>query len=73
MTSPTINDPPACGAPAFDAYSTMDNEMLTAACNQFCIDQNPDYADAGSAFVGCNQTPAEQALGTGAFHCICAP
>jgi hypothetical protein len=72
MKSPTINVPSACGAPAFDAYSTTDNEQVTAACNDFCVKQNPAYADAGG-FVGCNQTPAEQALGDGAFHCVCAP
>ena len=70
--SPTINVPSACNAPAFDAYSTTDNEQVEAACNDFCVQQNPAYIDAGG-FVGCNQTPAEQALGTGAFHCICAP
>ena len=70
--SPTINVPSACNAPAFDAYATTDNEQVTAACNDFCVAQNPAYADAGG-FVGCNQTPAEQALGTGAFHCVCAP
>ena len=72
MKSPTINVPSACNAPAFDAYSTTDNEQVTAACYDFCVQQNPAYADAGG-FVGCNQTPAEQALGTGAFHCVCAP
>jgi hypothetical protein len=70
--SPTINVPSACSAPAFDAYSTTDNEQLTAMCNDFCVQQNPAYVDAGG-FVGCNQSPAEQALGTGAFHCVCAP
>lgn len=70
--SPTVNVPSACSAPAFDAYSTTDNEQVTAACNDFCVRQNPAYIDAGG-FVGCNQTPAEQALGTGAFHCVCAP
>jgi hypothetical protein len=70
--SPTVNDPAACGAPPFDAYSTADNEQLDAMCNAFCIAQNPAYMDA-SGFVGCNQTQAEQALGTGAFHCVCAP
>ena len=71
-TSPTVNDPPACGAPAFDAYATNDNEQVEAACNTFCQDKNPAYADAGG-FIGCNQSAAEQALGTGAFHCVCAP
>ncbi len=70
--SPTVNVPSACGAPAFDAYSTTDNEQVTAACNDFCVQQNPTYIDAGG-FVGCNETPEEQALGTGAFHCVCAP
>ncbi len=70
--SPTVNVPSACGAPAFDAYSTTDNEQVTAACNDFCVQQNPAYIDAGG-FVGCNETPEEQALGTGAFHCVCAP
>ena len=72
MKSPTVNVPSACAAPGFDAYSTTDNEQVTAACNDFCAQQNPAYLDAGG-FVGCNQTPAEQALGTGAFHCVCAP
>ena len=57
--SPTINVPSACSAPAFDAYSTTDNEQVTAACNDFCVAQNPAYVDAGG-FVGCNQTPDEQ-------------
>jgi hypothetical protein len=70
--SPTVNVPSACGAPAFDAYSTTDNEQVEAACNAFCVQQNPAFVDAGG-FVGCNESPAEQALGTGAFHCVCAP
>jgi hypothetical protein len=71
--SPTVNDPVACKAPAYDTYSTGDNnEQVEAACNAFCLAQNPTYADAGG-FIGCNQTTAEQNLGTGAFHCVCAP
>ena len=72
-TSPTVNTPTACGAPAYDSYATNgSNEQVEAACNAFCQMQNPSYADAGG-FIGCNQTSAEQALGTGAFHCVCAP
>jgi hypothetical protein len=72
QVSPTVNDPAQCNAPAYDGYSTgMNNEQVEAACNAFCMQNNPSYADGG--FVGCNQTPAEQSLGTGAFHCVCAP
>jgi hypothetical protein len=71
--SPTVNDPAACDAPPYDSYATGgNNEQVEAQCNAFCLAQNPAYADA-SGFVGCNQTYDEQALGTGAFHCVCAP
>ena len=71
--SPSVNDPAACGVPAYDSYATPNsNEQVEAACNAYCAASNPSFDDAGG-FVGCNQTSAEQALGTGAFHCVCAP
>ncbi len=69
----TTIDPVVCAAPPYDQYNTGSGvEQVEAGCNDFCAAKNPSF-DAAAGTVVCNQTPDEQALGGGAFHCACAP